>query len=323
MFFYIVTFLLSIIVLAWLGTHLIKTLTRLAKYLGWREFVVAFFIMAIAGSLPNLFVGISSALRGVPQLSFGDILGGNLVDLTLVMALAILMSKKSIPAESKMIQYSAFFTAIIVLMPLFLILDGRLDRIDGVILLVSFFLYAFSLFSKEDRFKKVYTGKKQSPMEDFKGFFKDIIKIIIFLVVLLVASQLIINSAQYFSIKFNISLSLVGLLIVGLGNCFPEAYFSIVSARKGEGWMILGDLMGSVISCASLVLGIVAIISPFKIDDFSPFLIAGIFLIVTLGLFIIFVRSGRKLTKPEGLILISVYILFLLVEIFRPFALLT
>ena len=319
MFFYIITFLISIIVLAWLGTHLIETLTRLAKYLGWREFVVAFFVMAIAGSLPNLFVDISAALRGFPQLAFGDILGGNLVDLTLVMALAILMSKKPIPAESKMIQYSAVFTALIALMPLFLILDGRLDRIDGVILLVCFFLYAFWLFSKEDRFKKIYTGKKQSPLKDFKGFTKDLAKIVVFLVVLLIASQVIINSAQYFSLKLGISLSLVGLLIVGLGNCFPEAYFSIVSARRGEGWMILGDLMGSVISCASLILGIVAVISPFEINDFSPFLNARIFLIVALGLFVIFVRTDKKLTKPEGLILISVYIVFLLVEVFRPF----
>ncbi len=319
MIFYVVSFLVSIIVLAWLGTHLIETLTRLAKYLGWREFVVAFFVMAVAGSLPNLFVDISAALRGFPQLAFGDIVGGNLVDLTLVMGLAILMSKKSIPAESKMIQYSAFFTAIISLMPLLLVLDGRLGRIDGVILIITFFLYAFWLFSKEDRFKKVYTGKKQSPLKGFKGFFKDIIKIIVFLVVLLLASQVIINSSEYFSLKLGIPLSLVGLLIVGLGNCFPEAYFSIVSARKGEGWMILGDLMGSVISCASLVLGIVAIISPFEIYDFSPFIIARIFLIVTLGLFIIFVRTGKKLTKSEGLILISVYIVFLLVEIFRQF----
>ncbi len=319
MLFHIATFLISIIVLAWLGSHLVKTLVGLAKYLGWREFVVAFFVMAIAGSLPNLLVDIGAALRGFPELAFGDILGGNLVDLTLVMALAVFMSKKSIPAESKMIQYSAVFTAIIALMPLFLILDGRLDRIDGVILLVAFFLYAFWLFSKEDRFKKVYTGEKQTLAKGFSSFFKDLTKIIIFLAVLLLASQFIINSAQYFSIKLGVSLSMVGLLIVGLGNCFPELYFSIVSARRGEGWMILGDLMGSVISCASLTLGIVVIISPFEINDFSPFLIARIFLVVAIGLFIIFIRTGKKITKKEGLLFLSIYILFLLVEVFFPY----
>lgn len=318
MFFYILAFLISIFVLAWLSSHLIKTLIALAKYLGWREFIIAFFVMAIAGSLPNLFVDIGAALRGFPQLAFGDILGGNLVDLTLVMALAILMSKGSIPAKSKMVQQSAMFTAVIATMPLFLILDGRLGRIDGIILIFAFFIYAFWLFSKGDRFKKIYTGKRQEPIKGFSKFFKDLIKIIIFLIFLLAASQVIINSAQYFSNKLGVSLSLVGLLIVGLGNCFPEAYFSIVSARKGESWMILGDLMGSVISCATLVLGIVAVIAPFEINDFSPFLIARIFLIIASAVFLIAIRTGKKITKKEAIILLFIYITFLLVEIFLP-----
>lgn len=319
MIFNIVAFLISIFILAWLGSHLIKSLVALAKYLGWREFIIAFFIMAIAGSLPNLFVDIGAALRGFPQLAFGDILGGNLVDLTLIMALAILMSKGSVPVESKMVQQSAIFTAIITVMPLFLILDGKLGRTDGLILIFSFFIYAIWLFSKGDRFKKIYKGKRKQPIEGFSEFIKDLIKIAIFLVILLVASQIIINSAQYFSEKLGLSLSLVGLLIVALGNCFPEAYFSILSARRGESWMILGDLMGSVISCATLVLGIVAVLTPFEINDFSPFLIARIFLIIALGVFLVAIKTGKKITKKEAIILLFVYVVFLMAEIFKPY----
>lgn len=320
MFFYIIVFLISIFILAWLSSHLIKTLVDFAKYLGWREFIVAFFVMAVAGSLPNLFVDISAALRGFPQLAFGDILGGNLVDLTLVMALAILMSKKSsIPVQSKMVQQSAMFTAAIATMPMFLILDGKLSRIDGLVLICAFLIYAFWIFSKGDRFKKRYISKSQKPIEGFSNFIKNLIKIIIFLIILLTASQIVINSAQYFSNKLGVSLSFVGLLIISLGNCFPEAFFSIVSARRGENWMILGDLMGSVISCATLVLGIVAIIIPFEIKDFSPFLIARIFLIIALAFFLIFFRTGKKITKKEAIILLFIYIIFLLTEIFKPY----
>ena len=318
MIFYIVAFLISIFVLAWLGPRLIETLISIAKYLGWREFIVAFFVMAVVGSLPNLFIDIGAALRGFPELAFGDILGGNLVNLTLVMALAIFMSKGSIPAESKMVQQSALFTAVIATMPIFLILDGKLGRIDGVILISAFFVYAFWIFSKGDRFKKIYNSNQQQPIKEFSNFFKDLIKIIIFLIILLVVSQIIINSAQYFSNQLGISLALVGLLIVGLGNCFPEAYFSIVSARRGKSYMILGDLMGSVILCSTLVLGIVAIIVPFQINDFSPFLIARIFLVIALAIFLIAIRTGKKITKKEAIILLFVYITFLLVEIFKP-----
>ena len=319
MFFYIIIFLISIFILTWMSPYLVRTLVSFAKYLGWREFITAFFVMAVAGSLPNLFIDIGAALRGLPQLAFGDILGGNLVDLTLVMALAIFMSKgQHIKAESKMVQQSALFTAVISIMPLILILDGKLGRLDGVILICAFLIYSFWIFSKGERFKKIYKSHRQKSIKGFPNFLKDIVKIIIFLTILLVASQVVINSAQYFSIKLGFSMSLIGLLIVGLGNCFPEAYFSIVSAKRGESWMILGDLMGSVISCATLVLGIVAIITPFQIDDFSPFLIARIFFIIALSVFLVAIRTGEKITKKEAVVLLFIYIIFLLVEIFKP-----
>lgn len=315
----IVSFLVSVFVLSWLSSHLVKSLIGLAKYLHLREFIVAFFVMSFAACLPNLFVDVSAALQGMPQLAFGEILGGNLVDLTLVMALAILMSKKPIEAKSRMVQTSAIFTAIIAVLPLLLIFDGQLNRGDGLILIIAFFVYVFWLFSKSERFKKSYVGRPQKIGEGFWGFVKNIGKVAILLVLLLVASQVVINSAKYFSSALGVSLSLVGVLIVGLANCFPETYFSIISARKNEGYMILGDLMGSVIVCVTLVLGVVCLISPFTITDFSPFLIARAFLLIAIVFFLALIRSDRKFTKKEGLILLSIYIIFLLAEIFiRP-----
>ena len=90
----IATFIISIFVLSWLSSSLVKTLTKIARYLHWREFIIAFFVMAFAASLPNLFVDLNAALRGMPQISFGDVVGGNLVDLTLVVAIAVFFSKK-------------------------------------------------------------------------------------------------------------------------------------------------------------------------------------------------------------------------------------
>jgi cation:H+ antiporter len=318
MVFQIVGFIVSVFVLSWLSSRLVATLIDIAKYLRWREFIIAFFVMAFAASLPNLFVDLNAALHGMPQISFGDVVGGNLVDLTLVMAIAVLFGAGSLPAESAMVQKSAFFTAIIAVLPILLVWDGKLDRVDGLVLLGAFAIYAWWLFSKEDRFKKAYIGR---PKKSSKGYFRfliNLVKIIVFLVLLLVTSFFIIDSAQFFSVQLGISLSLVGILIVGLGNCFPEAYFSIISARKGENWMILGDLMGSVIVSATLVLGIVAIIAPFEIPDLSPFLITRIFTVVASMLFIVFIRTGKKFSKVEGLIFLSVYVVFLLTEIFLP-----
>jgi len=314
----IAIFIASVFILSWISSRLVATLIDIAKYLRWREFIIAFFIMAFAGALPNLFVDINAALHHLPQIAFGDILGGNLVDLTLVLAIALLFGSSSLPAESEMVQKSAIFTSAIAILPIILVWDGRLGREDGFILLGSFILYTWWLFSKEDRFKKAYVGRPKNLTKNPIGLLINFVKIVIFLALLLIASFFVINSAQFFSVQLGISLSLVGILIVGLGNCFPEMYFSIISARRGENWMILGDLMGSVIVCATLVLGIIALISPFEIEDMSPFLIARMFTIVASLLFLVFIRTGKKITKIEGLLFLSIYVLFLLVEIFLP-----
>jgi cation:H+ antiporter len=315
-YFFVGIFIGSCVVLSWLSSRLISSLVQVAKYLHWREFIIAFFVMAFAASLPNLFVDLNAALHGIPQLSFGDIIGGNLIDLTLVMAIAIFFSKSAISTKSDMVQKSAIFTAVIAVLPLLLILDGKLDRVDGIILLLAFACYVGWIFSKKERFKKTYRSKAAAPIAGFKHFLVQMVKISIFLALLLLASQAVVTSAQFFSQSLGISLSLVGILIVGLGNCFPETYFSIISARKEENWLVLGDLMGSVIVCATLVLGIIAIVAPFEIKDFSPFLIARIFLIIGSLCAFIFIKSGKKITKKEGLLLLFVYIIFLLTEIF-------
>jgi len=306
----------------------------MARYLALKEFVLAFFVMAFAGTLPNLFVGINSALHGIPQLSFGEIVGGNVIDLTLAVGLAILIGNTAIPTRSKMVQTSTIFTAVIAILPLVLILDGNLGRGDGLILLLAFALYIFWLFSKEERFRKVYKGNKNEhkngmgfiaflrnrkepkSIKHFKLFLKDLGNIIISLVLLSAASWGVVQSAQIFSDALRISLPIVGILIVGLGNALPETYFAIVSARKRQTWLILGNLMGSVIVSATLVLGIVVLISPIRDIDFSPFAIARIFLIISAVFFLIVVRTDKRITKKEAILLIGIYIFFLLTEIF-------
>jgi len=313
-------FIASCFILSWLSSKFIKTLTEVAKYLGWREFIVAFFVMGFAASLPNLFVDLNAAMRGMQQIAFGDIMGGNLIDLSLAMAMVVFFSSGFISTESKMVQSTAIFTTVVAFLPWVLVLrTGGLDRFDGAILIFAFFIYAWWLFANDDRFKKVYRDKKLKNITKKSTFIWNIIKIIVILIMLLGASYAVIYTAQYFATTLNVSLALVGVLIVALGNSFPEIYFGIISARKQENWMVLGDMMAAVIVCATLVLGIVALVAPFKINDFSPFLIARIFMIIACIFYLISIASGKKITKKEGLLLLFIYIVFLLTEIFIKF----
>ena len=272
--------------------------------------------MAFAVSLPNLFVDMNAVFHGIPEVALGDIIGGNLVDLTLALGVAVFFTKKGFSADNKMVQKSAVFTAAIAVLPLLLIWDGKLERMDGVILISAFLFYTWWLFSEQSHFKKVYTNAKHSQIANFRGFVFSIIKVAILLILLLAASQAVIQSAQFFSTKLGISLSLVGILIVGLGNAFPEIYFSIISARKEENYLVLGDLMGSVIVCATLVLGLIGLIYPFQIHDLNLFLAARTFLIIAAAFSLLFIITNKRVSKKEGLFLLFIYIAFLLVEVF-------
>ena len=316
-YIYIAIFIGSLTVLFWSGSLLVKSIMKVTRYLGWREFVVAFLVMAFASSLPNLFVGINSAIHQIPQLSLGDVLGGNLVVLTLIIALAILVSGATLPTNSRMVQTSAIFTIIVAILPLILLLDGTLGRGDGLILLLCFFGYIFWIFSKEERFKKIYNHEDEEIeiIKDLKEFTKNLVIMALSLILLLGASEGVVLTVRFFVSNFNLPLELIAILVVGLGNALPEGYFAIVSAKKGQTWMILGDLMGSVIVPSTLVLGIVALIHPIRVFNFSPFAIARIFLILAAFLFLIVIRSGQKITKKEAWFLIFLYVIFVVVEI--------
>jgi Ca2+/Na+ antiporter len=170
MLFYIIIFLLSSLSFIISGRLIVNGLIRVAKFLNWREFVVGFLMMSLAASLPNLFVGVSSALKGIPELSFGDVVGGNVVDLTLVAALGILLSQ-GIKAESRMVQMSSFFTLGAAILPLILAADGEISRIDGLVLIFAFLFYGLWLFAKEERFTKVY---RNHPDNNNKAFLRHV-----------------------------------------------------------------------------------------------------------------------------------------------------
>ncbi|MCH8741929.1 sodium:calcium antiporter [Patescibacteria group bacterium] len=311
---HIFIFILSIFLLLWSGPFLVSALMRIAKFLGWKEFVVAFFLIAFAATLPNLFVGLSSAFHGIPQLSFGDVVGGNLIDLTLAIALAVFIAK-GLPVESKLAQATSIFTIAIAILPLLLILDGVLGRGDGIILILVFLFYVYWLFSKKERYSKIYDTDGVLAVKEFRVFIRDLGRVMLGIALLLLAAEGIVRTALFFAEQLNLSLALIGILVIALGNSIPETHFAIVSARKGQAGMVLGNLMGSIIVPSTLVLGVVALIHPIEITDFSPFAIARFFLIIAAFFFFFFLRTGHKITRKEGVFLLLIYIAFVLAEI--------
>ncbi len=319
-FLHLAIFIASSFFLAIAGDWLVRSLARIARYFGWKDFLAAFFIMSFAVSIPELLVGVSAALSGVPELSFGNIMGANMIHFTLAIALAALVLG-GIGFDGKVVRTSADFTIIIALLPFLLMLDGNLSRLDGAVMIGLFLIYTVWILSKKDHFRELYTKEifenhnGHSPLYKFRAFMKDLGVFIVGILLLLVSAQGLVSSASFFAAALNIPLVLVGIFIIGLGTALPETYFAIASARRGNSWMVIGNLMGSTVFTASFVLGLVAIIHPIQIVDFSPYIVTRAFLVLAAVVFLIFSRTERKITHREALTLLVIYIIFILTQL--------
>jgi len=313
----IISFLASCVLIVIAGKVVIDALIRISRFLHWKEFVVAFFTVSLGAVLPELFIGITSALRGLPQLSLGNVFGQNIILFTLAPAICVLMLRH-LEMESRTVRAGSTFAILVAILPLILILNGELSRADGLILISCFFLYIFWLFSKKERFSKVYDQAEGGISKNYLGFLKDLFIILGGLLLIVLFAYLIVNSAKVFSDELSISPLLVGILIIGLGVALPETFLVINLAKRGECWMILGSLMGAVAMSSTLVLGVVALINPIVIsgEELSILESARIFLIISAVFFLLFSRTGNKITLRESLFLLGIYIAFLMFEIF-------
>lgn len=320
---YFILFLVAAVFLYICCEKLVKILIGISSFLAIKEFIVAFFILAFASALPNLFLGISSALNGIPQLSLGDIIGNNLIALTLAVALGVLFSKnKEIETNSRTVQSTTFFTLVAALLPLILILDHQLSRADGLILILSFLTYLFWLFSKKERYQKFYQNEKEISKIDvtfkkFRIFIKNILMLLVLIVAIFIVSQFIVFSAQLITKQLGISLIFFGLIVTGLANAMPEIYFAINTAKQEENWMVLGNLMGSIIFPATLILGLIALIHPIDIIDISSISLARFFMIGALIFFFIFIQTNKKISKKEAIFLLIIFAFYIFCELLK------
>jgi cation:H+ antiporter len=300
------------------GKWLVLSLSKISDFLGVKKFTVAFLIMSFATATPELFIGVSSALRGVSELSLGNIIGQNIVHFTIAIFICVWISG-GFWVKSKTIKTTALFSAFMAVFPLFLILDGNLSRIDGGILIVLFFVYVFRMFKNGRRYDSLFydlrTKDNISILKKFSLFFDAFGQFVLGSLLLIIASQGIVKSSMFFAEKMNMPLVLIGILIVGLGTSLPEIYFSAFSAKKDEGEMMAGNLLGSTVVSTSLILGIISIISPINNIDFFSFFLSRAILFLSVMLFIYFMLTDRKISLKESLVLFIIYVLFIFLEI--------
>ena len=302
----LILFLLFCVILVTSGGLLVKSLKKIAGYLHVSEFIVGFILMAFATSLPELFVGISSALNKETSLALGNIIGANILDLTLVMGIIILLGRE-IKIKNKRTKKDALYMVGFTALPLLLMLIGSsISRFDGFILITAFVAYSVILY-REGRLKSkefVMVEKRWEPIAYTMLF-------AVGLTLLFASSHYVVRYAQALSLDLNFPPILIGLFLISIGTTLPELTFGVRAVMTGNSEMALGDQIGSVIANATL--GITALIHPIS-ANLVLFFTSGIFMIIVAFLFATFTESGNKLSYKEGISLIMLYVFFLIVE---------
>lgn len=283
------------IILAKTAATLVHAIAAIGGYLKLSEFTVAFILMAMVTSLPEIMIGISSALTGNPSLALGTALGSNFANLTLVIGIPTLVAG-GVTVRSILARRDAIYMAIIAIVPMVMLLDGKLARIEGVLLLFFYLLYLLRLFQQRTQFSGFRNHVKRETAIK-QGF--------VFLVgaiFLLGSAELLVYASQNIAAVIDLPISLIGIVLVAVGTSLPELAFELKAVSLKHEGEFLGDVLGSVVANSTLVLAITAMIHPITVEDFSVIGTTMVFLLVVLGLFLAGVYTDKKLSIREALV---------------------
>jgi cation:H+ antiporter len=294
------------------GEYLVRILVKLSKIFKLTEFVLAFFLMTLATALPELIVSITASIEGVSIVSLGNVIGSNIVKLTFILGLVAVVAK-GIKVESKITKKNSWIVFFISLVPLILILDKKLSRGEGFILLILFGWYTWYLLKQKETFKhRVHCLQKETELNHAPV--KLVLLFILAAVILTISAWGLIGVSKLIALELYIPLALISIILVAISTSLPEFVFGIQAAILKHEGMCLGNLIGSIVINSAFILGITAIINPVKLENLNVIMIGAVFMLVAILLSNIFLSTERKVSVKEGWILIGFYIIFLIVE---------
>lgn len=317
----ILLFIFGIFVLLKSSVFAAKYLEQIARFLGISEFSASFILMAFATTLPEFAIGINSALSGSPEISLGNILGGNIVTLSLILGIVATIAGNIKLNDHGIFTAHRIFTLSLTIAPVALLLDGMLSRIDGAILVCLFFAHIAVLVKLKDRFRggKTFNHSSASSIPlllwGIRKTFKSLTFFTIAVVFLIGGSYIVVYSAHNLSLVIGLPEILIGIFILGIGTSLPELTFGVRTAVSGHGNMSVGNLFGAAVLNSTLILGSVAIISPIYITLPKVVWVGSIFMVLTMFIAFHFLKSKDFLVRREGIFLLFIYIVFLLVQI--------
>ncbi|MCF6246186.1 MAG: calcium/sodium antiporter [Desulfobacula sp.] len=289
------------------STLLVEGSASTAIMFAVRPVIIGLTIVSFATSAPELLVSLVASFNGSGGISLGNILGSNVINITLVLGISAMI--KPVTIQYRIIRTELPYMIFISIVFWILCMDSSIGRTDGVILLTLlavFLIYGIAT-AREN------SSKRKKSFIDRVLILKNICFIISGIVMLAYGAKFVVKEAIDIAERIGLSQTFIGISIVALGTSLPELATSAVAAAKGESDISVGNVVGSNLFNICLVMGVVGILSPMTIDSSLhffefPFMI---FISVTLG-FVAFLK--QKITKSSGFFFITLFIMYIMVS---------
>lgn len=301
--------------------------SSIAKILRVPSIIIGLTIVAFGTSAPEAAVSVTAALQGQNGIAVGNVIGSNMFNLLVVVGMCAVIRRVRVKRSmiAKEFPFAILSCVILIVLALDTTLGQRgglavttdttnmLSRADGIILLIFFAMFLYSLI----RF--ALDSRRQTAGQEAGSGAMSIPRSLVYTVLgiagVILGGKLTVDGASDIAASFGISEKLIGLTIVAIGTSLPELVTSVVAARKGESDLALGNAIGSNIFNAFFILGMSATISPMPFDMTSVFdmvILAAVSLLVYL-----FAVTKKKIYRSEGIAMIAAYAVYLVYIILR------
>lgn len=267
-------------------------------------------VMAFGTSAPEFAISLKSLANGSTDILLGNVIGSNILNVLLILGVAAMI--KPLIINKNTIKKEIPFVMLISTLLVTLFLDNKLGsttsnqitRSDGIVIILFFLIFLYYLIT--------LAKQKKNEKNDFEPkykLYKSLILFAIGLAGIIIGSDLVVNKAASIAQYLKISERIISLTVIAIGTSLPELVTTIVSVKKGEQGLLIGNIIGSNIFNICIVLGIpVTIYGTITPSDFQ--IIDLIMLIASSTLLFIFASTRKKITRLEGWLMFLVFLLY-------------
>lgn len=290
------------------GNWLLKAAVAFSLRLKIPRIIIGMTIVSFATSAPELIVSINAALDGFPDLALGNVVGSNIANLGLVLAIVILLGSIDVRKNFYVLDWPVMMAASLLFFG-FLYFDGILEAYEGGIMVLFLFIFLIFLL----RFQKSAVVEEERLDEKPLQLYKAVLFLGLGGAGLWVGSELLVTGAVGMATFYEVSERVIGITVVSVGTSIPELAASIIAIIKKEKAISLGNLIGSNIFNLLAVLGITSLITPIHVID-QQLLSNDIWWMLGISFLIlplVFIPKGLRLGWRDGIVLLGVYFAFI------------